>query len=224
MVSHADDGAGRQTILVVDDLFANRLSLEALLTKANYRVVTAADGKEALALVEREKPALVLLDVLMPVMSGTEVLQELKRRDETRLIPVVMLSIQSAIADRIDGLTHGADDYIGKPFNNEELLAKIRALLKIRDLSEQLRNAEKLAVLAQVAVSVNHQINNPLSAILYSVELLEHDLGGDEQGAREQLQTIRDALERIKSVMFRLRGATEVVPICYLGDIEMLDF
>jgi DNA-binding response OmpR family regulator len=214
--------APEQKILVVDDLPANRHILKILLTHAGYLVLTASNGREALDLVEKEKTDLILLDVVMPVMNGTELLKELKRREDTRLIPVILLSVQSEVSDRIDGLAQGADDYIGKPYNHEELLAKIRALLKIRDLNEQLRQAEKLAVLAQVAVSVNHQVNNPLSSILYGVELIEMLVGEDASDVREQLRVIRESVEQIKQVMGRLRGATEVVPVQYLKDTQML--
>lgn len=222
MVGQDEASRGQAVILVVDDLPANRHILRILLTHAGYRVLTAGNGREALDMIEAEKPGLILLDVVMPLMSGTEVLRELKRREEMRLIPVILLSVQSEVSDRIDGLTQGADDYIGKPYNHEELLAKIRALLKIRDLNEQLRQAEKLAVLAQVAVSVNHQVNNPLSSILYGAELIEMSLSGDGAEIREQLKVIRESVEQIKSVMGRLRGATEVVPVQYLKDIQML--
>jgi two-component system, sensor histidine kinase and response regulator len=213
----------RQAILVVDDLPANRHILKVLLAHAGYDVMSASNGREALELVETEPPDLILLDVVMPVMSGTEVLRTLKRRDDTRMIPIVLLSVQSEVADRVGGLEEGADDYIGKPYNHEELLAKIKALLKIRDLNEQLRQAEKLAVLAQVAVSVNHQVNNPLSSILYGADLLEMMVGNDTTEVREQLRVIRESVEQIKTVMARLRGATEVVPVQYLRDIQMLE-
>ena len=207
----------------MDDLPANRHILKVLLAHAGYDVMSASNGREALDLVETERPDLILLDVVMPVMSGTEVLRTLKRRDDTRLIPIVLLSVQSEVADRVGGLEEGADDYIGKPYNHEELLAKIKALLKIRDLNEQLRQAEKLAVLAQVAVSVNHQVNNPLSSILYGADLLEMMVGNDTTEVREQLRVIRESVEQIKTVMARLRGATEVVPVQYLRDIQMLE-
>jgi DNA-binding response OmpR family regulator len=211
-----------QVILVVDDLPANRHILKVLLSHASYHVLTASNGREALDLVEKERPDLILLDVVMPVMSGTEVLRTLKGREDTRLIPIIMLSVQSEVADRVGGLEEGADDYIGKPYNHEELLAKIRALLKIRDLNEQLRQAEKLAVLAQVAVSVNHQVNNPLSSILYAAELIEMMAGPENAEIREQLRVVRESVEQIKSVMAKLRGATEVVPVQYLRDVQML--
>jgi two-component system, sensor histidine kinase and response regulator len=212
-----------QVILVVDDLPANRHILKVLLTHASYRVVTASNGREALDLIEQDRPDLILLDVVMPVMSGREVLRQLKSREETRAIPVIVLSVQSEVADRVGGLEEGADDYIGKPYNHEELLAKIRALLKIRELNEQLRQAEKLAVLAHVAVSVNHQVNNPLSSILYGAELIEMMVGEEAQEVREQLRVIRESVDQIKSVMARLRGATDLVPVRYLRDIEMLN-
>jgi two-component system, OmpR family, phosphate regulon response regulator PhoB len=117
-------------ILVVDDepdisaLVAYHLAREA------YRVRTVADGTEALRSVEAEPPDLVVLDLMLPGMSGLEVLQELRRRDETQHIPVILLTARRGEEDRIAGLKLGADDYLAKPFSPQELVLRVQAILR----------------------------------------------------------------------------------------------
>ena len=115
-------------ILVVDDEPAVRDALERALRAQHYAVSTAVDGRQALDVIESERPELVLLDVLMPVMDGFETCRRLRElRDRT---PVLMLTARDAVGDRVEGLDAGADDYVVKPFALEELLARVRALLR----------------------------------------------------------------------------------------------
>jgi two-component system response regulator MprA len=116
------------TILVVDDEPAVREALERALKTQHYTVTTAADGMQALDAIAEQRPDLVLLDVLMPVMDGLEACRRLRElRDRT---PVLMLTARDAVGDRVEGLDAGADDYVVKPFALEELLARVRALLR----------------------------------------------------------------------------------------------
>jgi two-component system response regulator MprA len=115
-------------ILVVDDDRAVREALERALGLEGYDVELAADGGEALASVERHEPDAIVLDVLMPGVDGLEVCRAL-RKAQSR-IPILMLTVRDDLDDRIEGLDAGADDYLGKPFELEELLARVRALLR----------------------------------------------------------------------------------------------
>lgn len=115
-------------ILVVDDEPAVRVALSRILTGAGFEVLTAADGPQALDQVASDPPDAVILDVLMPGMDGLEVCRKLREIDGE--IPVLMLTARGAIEDRVTGLDAGADDYLAKPFALEELLARIRALLR----------------------------------------------------------------------------------------------
>lgn len=115
-------------ILVVDDEPAVRVALSRILTGAGFEVLTAADGPQALDQVVSDPPEAVILDVLMPGMDGLEVCRKLREIDGE--IPVLMLTARGAIEDRVTGLDAGADDYLAKPFALEELLARIRALLR----------------------------------------------------------------------------------------------
>ena len=115
-------------ILVVDDEPAVRVALSRILTGAGFEVLTAADGPQALDQVASDPPDAVILDVLMPGMDGLEACRKLREIDGE--IPVLMLTARDAIEDRVTGLDAGADDYLAKPFALEELLARIRALLR----------------------------------------------------------------------------------------------
>ena len=109
-------------ILAVDDNKQNLEILRKTLTTAAYEIITANDGPTALSLIESALPDLVLLDVMMPGMSGYEVCERIRANQTTRLLPVVMLTALSDVADRIRGIETGADDFLSKPFNREELL------------------------------------------------------------------------------------------------------
>jgi two-component system response regulator MprA len=115
-------------ILVVDDDRAVREALERALSLEGFEVELAADGAEALAAVERHQPDAIVLDVLMPGVDGLEVCRML-RKAQSR-VPILMLTVRDDLGDRVEGLDAGADDYLGKPFELEELLARVRALLR----------------------------------------------------------------------------------------------
>jgi DNA-binding response OmpR family regulator len=116
-------------VLIADDEPSIVASLEFLMTRSGYVVMTAADGEEALALVERFQPDLVLLDVMMPRRSGYEVCQKMRERADWRHIKIVMLSAKGREAEVGKGLALGADAYVTKPFSTRELVSKVATLL-----------------------------------------------------------------------------------------------
>ena len=117
-------------ILVVDDEPDISALVAYHLARESYRVRTAADGAEALRAIEAERPDLIVLDLMLPGMSGLEVLAELRRREETRALPVILLTARGEAHDRIEGLRQGADDYIAKPFSPQELVLRVAAVLR----------------------------------------------------------------------------------------------
>ena len=132
------------TIVVVDDLATNRDSLRELLSRDGYVVHTAADGREALQVVREIKPDLILMDVTMPGMSGMEACQELKNDQDTRLIPVVLITGVTDSDDKIRAIEAGADDFLTKPLNLCELTARVRSLMRIKRFTDDLESAESL--------------------------------------------------------------------------------
>jgi len=121
-------------VLVVDDTPKNVKLLAYLLTGKGYAVVTAASGPEALEKVAVERPDLVLLDVVMPEMSGYEVCRKIRENPATGILPVVMVTALDPAQERVKGLEAGADDFLTKPINQPELLARVRSLLRIKEL------------------------------------------------------------------------------------------
>ncbi len=130
-------------ILAVDDNRQNLAVVEKVLSAANYKILTAMDGQTALDLIKSASPDLVLLDVMMPGMSGYEVCKQIRADETTRLLPVVMLTSLSDVSDRIEGIEAGADDFLGKPFNREELLARVRSLIRVKQLHDALEELNR---------------------------------------------------------------------------------
>ena len=117
-------------ILIVDDEEDILTLLEYNLEKAGFKVISADDGPEAIELTKKENPSLIILDIMLPSMEGTEVCKVIKRDNATSHIPIIMLTAKGEEVDRIVGLELGADDYITKPFSPRELILRVKAVLK----------------------------------------------------------------------------------------------
>lgn len=139
-------------ILIVDDESAARIALATLLRKEGFEVDEVRDGRSALARCASFRPDLVLLDVLMPDMSGLEVCRRIKAAPETRLTPVVLITGLTDTEDRIEGINACADDFLGKPIDFNELLALTRSLLRLKQYTDELEHAE--VVLFSLARSI----------------------------------------------------------------------
>ena len=127
-----------ERILVVDDVPVNVKLLADLLAVKGYTVVTAAGGAEALEKVDKEQPALVLLDVMMPGMSGYDVCRKIRQNPATAMLPVIMVTALDPTQERVKGIDAGADDFLTKPINQPELLARVKSLLRIKLLHDEL--------------------------------------------------------------------------------------
>ncbi|MEM9461836.1 MAG: response regulator [Myxococcota bacterium] len=122
----------RAKVLVADDSDAERESARQALLEAGYEVVEALDGQHALEVFARERPDLVLLDVVMPRLTGLETCRILKAKTQASYLPVIMVSTRNSVNARVEGLRSGADDYLGKPYDADELRARVEALLRTR--------------------------------------------------------------------------------------------
>ncbi len=131
-----------QRILVVDDNPDNILLTRELLGARGYEVITATTGEAALAVVHAQHPDLILLDVVLPGKSGYDICRELKDDPETKLIPVIMITGLTDREDRIRGIDAGADEFLNKPIFPEELFARVRSLLRIKEFTDELERVE----------------------------------------------------------------------------------
>lgn len=149
-------------ILIVDDLPENREVIQDILHGEPYELLEAGDGEQALKIVKQSEPDLILLDAVMPRMSGFEVAKRVKADRITRLIPIIMITALDGREDRLKGLKSGVDDFITKPFNIFELRARITNLIKLREYVGELENAEEVifslarAVEAKDSYTVGH--------------------------------------------------------------------
>src|SRR5262249_60082817 len=125
-----------EKILVVDDMPVNVKLLADLLTVKGYAVVTASGGAEALEKIDKEQPGLVLLDVMMPGMSGYDVCRKIRQNTATAMLPVIMVTALDPTQERVKGIEAGADDFLSKPINQPELLARVKSLLRIKLLPD----------------------------------------------------------------------------------------
>src|SRR5579872_1423481 len=130
-------------VLVVDDVPANVKLLEVKLTNEYYDVISAKDGFEAISQAKQHKPDLILLDVMMPGMDGFETCRKMKEDVDISHIPVVMVTALSEVADRVRGLEAGADDFLTKPINDIALFARVKSLVRIKVLLDELRLRDK---------------------------------------------------------------------------------
>ncbi len=129
-------------VLLVDDEPIIRNIMEAALSEEGYRVATAANGALALAQVEASRPDVILLDIVMPELSGFQVTEKLKADPATAGIPIILVTGLGSIEDRVRGLEAGADDFLSKPFNLDELLVRVRSLARLKELQDRLAAKE----------------------------------------------------------------------------------
>ena len=140
------------TVLVADDNEGIRELLSAILSEEGYQVVTVKDGEQALNKLRRKQFDLALLDVMMPRRTGFAVCRAVKMAPETCLLPVILITGLRSHEDRIQGIESGADDFLNKPVNKEELLARVRSLVRIKHFTDELESAE--TVLLSLALSI----------------------------------------------------------------------
>ncbi len=186
-------------ILVVDDHPQNVELLEAYLLPEGYEVATAFDGVEALERVEESTPDIVLLDVMMPRMDGYEVCQKLKSDEETRFIPIVMVTALKDLDDKIKSIEAGADDFLTKPIVKLELLTRIRSLVRVKrlhdDLDRSYRDLQELQDTKEhLTQMIIHDLKNPLTGIKANLEIVGMDALTDTRECLEAAQRSSDLL------------------------------
>ena len=167
-------------ILIVDDEPINLDFFDVMLSRLGFQVVMAEDGEEALEMIQADKPDLIILDNIMPKMTGwelTKILKKSKAYEQYHDIPIIMFSAMDAVKDKIEGFELGIEDYITKPFNFSEVLARIRAVLRNKELAKQVVNRERrialIESLNQSLLYFTDHLKHPMDDLLAAAKVLD---------------------------------------------------
>jgi len=218
-------------ILIVDDEPINLEFFDVMLTKLGFTVEKAVDGEDALEKVQASNPDLILLDNIMPKMSGWEVARTLKHdKDYSRFrgIPIIMFSAMNEVKDRIDGFELGVDDYISKPFNFSEVLARIRAVFRSQELTQQLaRRERRIAVVESLNNSLvffAQHIKKPISELIAAAGKADPGKSAEMKALMEKIQSEgREILATLRGLEDEVAELQEKGEKLKRGDLSLED-
>ncbi|MFA7418094.1 MAG: response regulator [Melioribacteraceae bacterium] len=213
-------------ILVIDDYPDNVFFLQDRLEREGYEVIKAYDGGMGIQKAFEEKPDLILLDVMMPDISGFDVCKKLSASEETNLIPIILLTALTDAEDIKTGLQAGAFDYIKKPFNKTELIARISSALRFSEMNKLLVEIEKIKTYAATVVTANHEIKQPLTLINLSTAAIRREIVKDEVSSEmvlKRLDFIENAAKDILLVLEKLGSIKKPVITPYVNNLNIVD-
>lgn len=193
----------KKKVLVVDDNRDTVRIIQEALEGAGFSVDCAFDGKEALELVRKELPDLMILDLMMPKMSGYEVCGEIRKDPKTRELIVLMLTARSDVDAKIQGIEGGANDYLVKPIEPREVVSRVRRFLATEGAYQEKVLLERLEAIGQISLTVRHEINNPLAVICGQAQLLLQKKDLPEE-IRNKTKIIYDMGIRISEIIKQL--------------------
>ena len=214
-------------ILVIDDLPENVFLLQDRLESEGYEILTAYDGKTGINKAISELPDLILLDVMMPEMNGIEVCRTLVSNPSTVNIPIILVTAKAGAEDTREGLEAGAFDYIKKPFNKIELLARVNSALKLSEAQKKYLEAEQRNTFSATVVTANHKIKQPLTLMSLSSAALKREINKDvisKEAILKRINYIDTAIKEISDVLNQLNAIKKPVFSDYVKDIKMIDF
>ena len=202
----------QKRILIADDEAINLDFFDLMLSKLGYSVEKARDGEEALEKVKKFHPDLVLLDNIMPKMTGFEITKIIKNDPKYRDIPIIMLSALDDVKDKVEGFELGVDDYITKPFNFYEVLARIKASLRNREIYAQIVLRESRLALAE---KLNVDMKNELVEFTQTVDELEklHGISPKSKKLRKHLAELNSNIEKTIAEWEQLKKSEIGLPV-----------
>jgi DNA-binding response OmpR family regulator len=211
-----------EKVLVIDDSKVTQMLVRDILV-GSYELTFRDDAHSGIVAAKKAVPDLILLDVRLPDKDGFAVCRELKNFAATREIPVIFITTMDAEAERVRGFDAGAEDYVVKPFFPNELLSRVKVHLASRQASRQAVELERLTVFRELAVTLSHEINNPLTTIYAHLHQLQQEYGQSSDKVPHALQDIQQQVGRIRDITHRLAKATEAARTSYCKDITMID-
>jgi two-component system cell cycle response regulator len=214
-------------ILVVDDQPGNVFLLQDRLSREGFEVITAYDGTSGIKVAREQNPDLILLDIMMPGIDGFEVCREISSNDFTNHIPIILVTALNSSEDTQKGFDCGAFDYIKKPFNKIELLARVKAAVRFTETQKLLIELEKIDTFSTTVKKTNHEIKQPLTLINLSVTALKRELDEtnfDKTSAKKRVEFIQSATKEIIKIMDSMLNIDKIEINEYLNSLKKNEF
>jgi len=215
-----------EKILVVDDDQYIRTILQKRFASQGYTVLIANDGELGLQTAKREKPDLIVSDWMMPKMDGLEFCRLVKQDEQLRFTYFIILTARDTQDDKVEGIETGADDFVTKPFNDRELLSRVRAGLRINALQKEISGLQHQKAITELAMTLGHEINNPLGIMMLVLQVLQKR-GDSEPIAeiRKELRTVTENGNRIAEIVKKLSSLEnpQLIPYLKNSDTNMVD-
>jgi len=205
-----------KTILVVDDQPDNVFILQDRLQREGFNILTAYDGQTCLTLAEKNLPDLILLDVC----------EQLRKNNLTSSIPVILVTALTDVEDIKRGLQSGAFDYVKKPYNRAELIARINSALRFSETQKMLIEIEKVKTYAATVLTANHEIKQPLTLINLSLTAINRELSKEEMRrdvVKKRVEFIEGATKEIIKILAKLSEIKKPTITNYVNDLKMID-
>lgn len=210
-------------ILIAEDEPVSRHLLQTNLTNWGHEVVVTTNGAEAWEIFQQEDaPSLAILDWMMPHIDGVDLCRRVRKLPHGQLTYIFLLTAKTSKNDIVEGLSAGANDYVSKPFNPQELQARIRVGQRVIELQNRLIDAERNRVLTQAAGAAAHEINQPLTVLIGMAELLMFQM--DPTSAhRENVEALHESARRISDIVKKMGQIKQYVTKPYLDGIDIID-
>jgi DNA-binding response OmpR family regulator len=221
----------KSLILIADDSISNRNMLQILLEKDGYETTCLENGIDAIEKTASINPDLILLDIMMPGADGYEVCRELKKSRKTKNIPIIFITAKTETESIVAGFAAGASDYVRKPFNSTELLARVKTHLDLtrsfndlRESQEKILKLEQLNTILAMAGTANHDINQPLTVITGNLYLLEETINKQTLSSPQikYIQEIKKSINRIKEILEQYSRAVDLRYKEYAGGSKIV--
>ncbi len=215
----------KSKILVIDDNNLNLRMIELILQNYDYEVISALNGLEGIKSTQENKPDLILLDIMMPEMDGFEVCERLKANPETKDIPVIFLTSKTDSEGIVKGFELGAADYVTRPFNRPELMARIKTHLSLKESRDKVIELERKNSILAMGTTTNHEINQPLTVLTGNLFLLKESLG--PAPTQQQLTCFRkmdESIMKIKELLVKYQNPVGTRFETYSGASKMVVF
>jgi DNA-binding response OmpR family regulator len=210
-------------IYVVEDDEASRELLVRRLRKRNYRAEPIEGGESCLERLTQQLPDLILLDLVMPAMSGLDVLAEIRKTHSLYQLPVIVVTGKVAAEDVVDGLRLGANDYVTKPITFPVLEARIKTQIAVKQSVENLLQAERQRVMIESLGAACHHISQPMTSVMGNLGLLQESLGPADAETRDKIGDILEWTAEVRDLLRQMQTLREYRTTPYVSDSHILD-